>query len=123
MTAPNSDNEATQRLEPIRLNSVVISPSGHVMITLDTSRRVNGAGRDLVVWGRNVDGELGNGKRSSVAAPATVEDGDGGRVQLGARRAEARDARGRVWNQGVALEQRPTAGHGTSAIYWRILPL
>ena len=92
------------------------------MVTLDTSRRANGAGQDLVVWGRNVDGELGNGKRSSVAAPATVE-GDGERVQLGVQKAEARDARGRVWKQGVAVEQQAVAGHGTSAIYWRIRSL
>ncbi|KAF8352341.1 regulator of chromosome condensation 1/beta-lactamase-inhibitor protein II [Amanita rubescens] len=77
-------NEATRCLEPIRLASITISPSGHVIATLDTST----GGRDLVVWGRNLDGELGNGKRSSVAQPTIVEGLEGERVKLERKRAE-----------------------------------
>ena len=91
------------------------------MATLETIK--NGAvGRDLVVWGRNLDGELGNGKRSSVAVPTAVEGGDG-RVMLRQRRGTVRDMGGRVWGQEVAVEQRVAAGHGNSAMYWRILAL
>ena len=73
-----------------------------------------------MVWGRNLDGELGNGKRSSVAQPTMVEGREGERVKLERKRAEVRDARGRVWKQGVAVEQQAETGHGISAIYWRI---
>ncbi|KAK2460566.1 hypothetical protein APHAL10511_007036 [Amanita phalloides] len=112
-------NEATRCLEPIQPQSVVISPSGHIMVTLNTSRAAKGAGRDLVVWGRNADGELGNGKRASVAGARAVE-GAGGRVLLGMRVGELRDARGRVSGQGQ-VEQRAAAGDGNSAIYWRVV--
>ncbi|KAF8626336.1 hypothetical protein AX15_004995 [Amanita polypyramis BW_CC] len=111
-------DDDTRSLRPIQLHSIAISPSGHVMAILETSKNVGG--RDLVVWGRNLAGELGNGRRSSVATPTTMEGVDG-RVMLRRRKGEVRDMGGGVWGQGVAVEQRAAAGDGTSAIYWRIL--
>lgn len=84
-------------------------------------------GRDLFVWGLNRDYELGNGRRTNLATPVSLEGRDG-RVMLmrrsvsGGQAVEVKDMQGRRWKggKGVAVEQRAVAGYGASVVYWRI---
>ena len=81
----------------------------------------------MYVWGKNFDGELGNGKKSSVSTPLRVQleqDKEmtmGERLMLMKRKAkEVRDLKGKVWGKGVKVRQCLAAGYGTSAVYWKI---
>ena len=118
------DSEVTQGLQPILPHSVSISPTGHVLLTLDTLARSGPGGevgRDLVVWGKNHEYELGNGKKSSLPTPTTLYSTDGGRLMLRKIKAkEVRDLNGKVWGRGIDVEQHAVAGYGNSLIYWRI---
>lgn len=119
-----SDSEQTNNLQPIQPHDITVSPTGHVLLTLDTlSRSGPGAGgRDLVAWGANQEYQLGNGKRGSVASPTTMETADGERFMLGTKRASVRDLSGKVWKKGVDVEQRAATGFGSSVVYWKICP-
>lgn len=116
-----------------------VSPTGHVLLTLDTLARAGpgldqSSGRDLLVWGANREYQLGNGKRASLATPTTLElpglphsvqlEGDAeskGRLMLMKRRAkEVKDMQGRNWKRNVDVEQCAVAGWGSSLIYWKI---
>ena len=125
---------------------MAISPTGHVLASVDSSADSNGVGGDDVyIWGRNFEGELGNGKKSSLATPLNValepaphigvsfgglpvakgpidparEDQ---RLMLTERKAnEVKDLKGRVWKRGVKVKQSVAAGYGTSAVYWKIM--
>ncbi|KAJ6547379.1 RCC1 BLIP-II [Mycena capillaripes] len=109
-------NDATQRLQCILPRSISISPSGHVLATLDPSS----GGRDLHTWGRNQDYELGNGKKTGTASPMPVDAGEG-RLLLQTKRAkEVRDLQGRIWGRGIKVEQVAVCGFGSSIIYWRV---
>ncbi|KDQ59428.1 hypothetical protein JAAARDRAFT_153233 [Jaapia argillacea MUCL 33604] len=122
-------SEETQNLQPITPHAISISPTGHVLLTLDTASRAGpgGGGRDLLAWGANSEYQLGNGKRTSLAAPAWLktpgEGVDGGRVMLMKKKAVLiRDARGEVWKggKGIDVEQTAVAGYENSVVYWRI---
>ncbi|KAK7693272.1 hypothetical protein QCA50_002839 [Cerrena zonata] len=116
-------SESTNNLQPIQPYSISVSPTGHVLLTLDTlSRSGPGAGgRDLLVWGANFEYQLGNGKRGSSATPRNLESLEGDRFMLGKRKAkEVRDLVGKVWKRGVDVEQCAVAGYGNSVVYWRI---
>ena len=119
----STDNEATKSLEAIVPDAISISPTGHVLLTLDTRTRAGpgGGGRDVVAWGANFEYQLGTGKRGSVAVPTTIPTEDGGQFMLQTRRAgEVRDMGGRGWKKGVEVEQRAVAGWNSSVVYWRI---
>ena len=77
---------------------------------------------DLLAWGTNYDYQIGNGKRASIAVPATLGSEDGGdRIMLQKQRATVvRDMQGRVWRRSVDVEQVAIAGYGNSLVYWRI---
>ncbi|KAF9466301.1 regulator of chromosome condensation 1/beta-lactamase-inhibitor protein II [Collybia nuda] len=114
-------SDTTKSLQPIGPAAVTISPTGHVLLTLNTASDVDVGGRDLVVWGKNYDSELGNGKKSSVPVPTTLETPEGGRFMLRNRLAkEVKDLHGKVWKRGVAVEQRAVVGFSSSAVYWKI---
>ncbi|KAL5532991.1 hypothetical protein ACEPAF_4765 [Sanghuangporus sanghuang] len=142
-------SENAQNLQPIVPYAISISPAGHVLLTLDTLARAGpgvsaGGGRDLLVWGANREHQLGNGKRASLATPATLElpglPGGGGpnvdivktedtggsavdkgRMMLLKRRAkEVQDLQGRRWKTNVDVEQRAVAGWGSSLVYWKV---
>jgi hypothetical protein len=92
------------------------------MLTLDTSKNGSERVRDLLIWGKNLDSELGNGKKSSLAVPTTLETSTGSRVLLRRKKAkEVLDLQGRVWKRGVWVEQRTVAGYNNSAIYWKTI--
>jgi len=75
-----------------------------------------------MVWGKNYDYELGNGKKSNSPMPVTVEAPDGERLMLMKKKAKVvMDFDGKLWKRGVVVEQRPVAGYGNSAIYWKIV--
>lgn len=117
------DSEKTKSLQPILPYSVSISPTGHVVLTLDTQSQSNpgGAGRDIVVWGKNYESELGNGKKASVSVPTVLNKPDGERFMLVQRKAkEVRDLKGKVWKRGVQVEQCAVAGYEGSVVYWKI---
>lgn len=98
-------------------------PTGHVVLTLDTQSQSNpgGAGRDIVVWGKNYESELGNGKKASVSVPTVLNKPDGERFMLVQRKAkEVRDLKGKVWKRGVQVEQCAVAGYEGSVVYWKI---
>jgi hypothetical protein len=89
-------------------------------LTLNTSTAGVG-GRDLVVWGKNHEYELGNGRKSSLPVPTMFSTPDGGRVMLGATKAkEVKDLQGNVWKHGVQVEQCAVAGYENSMIYWKV---
>ncbi|KIL54383.1 hypothetical protein M378DRAFT_1056668 [Amanita muscaria Koide BX008] len=96
-------NEQRKRLRPIRPYHISISPSRHVPLTLDSDGI---GGRDLVAWGKNLDGELGNGKKVSVGVPKTMEGEDGERLMLVSKKTGA-----------VRIEQRPAAS--TPLSFWK----
>jgi hypothetical protein len=75
-----SDNEATRSLEPIVPHHISIAPNGsHVLCALETHARAGTAtdgakagGRDLLSWGLNYDGQLGNGRKNTLAVPTQM---------------------------------------------------
>ncbi|KAG1803539.1 regulator of chromosome condensation 1/beta-lactamase-inhibitor protein II [Suillus plorans] len=115
-------NEASRTMSPIFPHAISVSPTGHVLLTLDTQAHggQGGLGRDLVAWGTNHDYQLGTGKRSSLPVPTTLERPEGGRFILGQRKALVRDLAGNVWKKRVEVEQCAVAGYGNSIIYWKI---
>lgn len=113
-------SEKTENLQPIVPHSISISPTGHVVLTLDTENGPGGSGRDVMVWGANYDYQLGNGKRSSLAVPTTLLRPDGSRFILAKSKADVKDLSGKLWKRGVDVEQRAVAGYGNSIVYWRI---
>ncbi|KAG2028224.1 hypothetical protein BDR03DRAFT_1030773, partial [Suillus americanus] len=54
-------NEDSRTMSPILPHAISVSPTGHVLLTLDTQAHggPGGLGRDLVVWGTNHDYQLG----------------------------------------------------------------
>ncbi|KAG2077976.1 RCC1 BLIP-II [Suillus decipiens] len=115
-------NENSGTMSPILPHAISVSPTGHVLLTLDTQAHggKDGLGRDLIVWGANHDYQLGTGKRSSLPVPTTLERPEGGRFILGQRKALVRDLAGNVWKKKVEVEQCAVAGYGNSIIYWKI---
>jgi hypothetical protein len=111
-------------MQPIYPHDISISPTGHVLLTLDTRARSGpggGGGRDLLAWGANQEYQLGNGKRGSSAAPQALHAPDGLRFMLSQRKAEVKDMSGKVWKSGAVVEQCAVAGWGNSVVYWRIV--
>ncbi|KAA1471342.1 RCC1/BLIP-II [Dentipellis sp. KUC8613] len=116
-------SEKTKNLQPILPKELSVSPDGHALLALDTLTRAGpgAGGKDLFLWGTNYEYQLGNGRRTSVAVPATLEWPDGARFMLMRRKAAVvRDARGGVWGRNVTVEQMPVAGVGCSAVYWKV---
>lgn len=103
-------------------HAISISPTGHVLLTLDTLSRASpgGGGRDLLVWGANRQYELGNGKRASLAAPTPLQQEDGSRLMLMKTKADVKDMQGKLWSKGVEIEQCAVAGYRNSMVYWKI---
>ncbi|KAJ7632444.1 regulator of chromosome condensation 1/beta-lactamase-inhibitor protein II [Roridomyces roridus] len=107
----------TQRVKPIKLHSISISRSGHVLATLNPSS----GDRDLLGWGRNHDQELGTGlgKRSGVPSPVPVDVGDG-RLLLKRKSAPVRDLQGNIYGyRSREVEQFAVANTKSSILYWR----
>ncbi|PCH38606.1 RCC1/BLIP-II [Wolfiporia cocos MD-104 SS10] len=116
-------SEKHNNLQPVMPYDISVSPTGHVLLTLDTLARggPGAAGRDIVAWGANYAYELGNGRRGSVATPTVMLDADGQRFMLARRNASAvKDLQGKVWKKNVEVEQRAVAGWGGSVVYWKI---
>ncbi|KAJ3504015.1 hypothetical protein NLJ89_g8163 [Agrocybe chaxingu] len=114
-------NDRTRALEPIRPEELSISPTGHVLLALNSAENTGVGGRDVMVWGKNYESELGNGKKGSLPTPTTLEDPDGQRLMLMAKKAkEVKDLSGRTWKRGVKVEQRMVAGYENSVVYWKI---
>ncbi|KAJ7752034.1 regulator of chromosome condensation 1/beta-lactamase-inhibitor protein II [Mycena metata] len=106
------------RRQSIPLRSINISPTGHVLATLEP---VSGD-RDVHAWGRNQDYELGNGKKAGVSSPMPVVDASNGRLLLQRKRArEVRDLEGRICARGIEVKQDIAVGLGCSAVYWRLV--
>ncbi|KXN82566.1 Protein FMP25, mitochondrial [Leucoagaricus sp. SymC.cos] len=116
-------DDRTKQLEAIKPTDVVISPTGHVLVALDSSAESDGVGgQDLMVWGKNYDYELGNGKKSSTAMPVNLDAPDGERLMLMKKKAkEVNDLAGKVWKRNVSVEQQAVAGYGNTAVYWKIV--
>ena len=110
-------------MQPIRPRTVSISPTGHVLVTLETLTESNGAygGRDLVVWGANYEYQLGIGKRGNTANAVTLHRPDGSRYLLHRVEATVKDLEGKVWKENVEVEQTAVAGNKTSVVYWRVV--
>lgn len=119
----NPDNDRTQSLESIKPSEVVISPTGHVLASLDSSVASGDVGgKDLMVWGKNYESELGNGKKSSLAQPAVMEYPEGERMMLMKKKAkEIKDLQGKVWKRGATVEQHMAAGPQSSIVYWKLV--
>ena len=115
----DADNERIRTLEPVIPEEISISPTGHVLLALDSSMGVGG--RDLMIWGKNYESELGNGKRGSVAVPTPLATENGERFMLMNTEAkEVKDLQGKLWKRGIKVEQKVATGYGNSAVYWRI---
>lgn len=119
---PITDNDRIRGLEPVVPEEISISPTGHVLLALNSSTSLDGVGgRDLMVWGKNYESELGNGKKGSVAVPASLATEDGERFMLKNMKAkEVKDLHGKLWKRDVKVEQKIVTGYGNSAVYWRI---
>jgi len=142
------DDEEMKSLQPLRPHHISIAPgpaasstsmlsssSGHVIATLDTiplshpspqsnaaADAANAPGRDVLAWGLNQHYQLGNGKRSSVTAPAPVQTNDAeGRLMCRIAREKVMDFSGGVVGRNIEIEQRAVAGPGVSVVYWRIV--
>ncbi|KAL4067689.1 regulator of chromosome condensation 1/beta-lactamase-inhibitor protein II [Scleroderma citrinum] len=117
-------DEKIRGLAPVMPETISISPTNHVLFTLDTlSRAGPGAtGQDLLVCGFNYDYQLGTGNRKSLSVPTILQRPEGGRFLLGRRRATVMDMAGRVWRRNIEVEQCAVAGYGNSFVYWRIRP-
>ncbi|KAL1748127.1 regulator of chromosome condensation 1/beta-lactamase-inhibitor protein II [Schizophyllum fasciatum] len=116
-------DDATGALQPIGPRDVAVSPTGHVLLTLNTAASDESAGKDLVVWGRNHTYELGTGRLKSLPAPTTLFTPEGARVML--RRQQAKEVRaldGSVWKRKVEVVQHAAVGYNSSVVYWRIAP-
>ncbi|KAI9064249.1 RCC1/BLIP-II [Trametes sanguinea] len=116
-------SEATKNMQAIVPEAISISPTGHVLLTLDTRKHAGpgGGGKDVVAWGANFDYQLGNGKRGSVPTPTVLQTPEGERLMLHRKKAkEVRDMQGQVWKKGVEVEQRAVAGWNNSVVYWKI---
>ncbi|TFK28684.1 RCC1/BLIP-II [Coprinopsis marcescibilis] len=115
-------NDLTKRLDPIKPDDISISPTGHVLLALNSAADSEGVGgSDVQVWGRNFDHELGNGKKGSMSSPINLEVPEGERLMLMGRKAkEVKDLHGKVWKRGVKVEQRVATGYGNSVVYWKI---
>ena len=109
-------------MTPILPHAISLSPTGHVLLTLETQVHggPGGSGRDLVAWGLNHDYQLGTGKRSSLPVPTTLEHPEGGRFILGQRKSSVKDLAGKLWKKNVEVEQHAAAGYGNSIVYWKI---
>ena len=102
-------------------DEISISPTGHVLLALNSVGSSGVGGRDLMVWGKNYESELGNGRRASVAIPTPLATEDGKRFMLMSMKArEVKDLHGRLWKRGVRVEQKLATGYGNSAVYWKI---
>jgi hypothetical protein len=117
------DSDCTKRLEPIRPTEIVISPTGHILVALDSAAESDGVGgQDLMAWGKNFNYELGNGKKSSTAMPFALDGPDGERLMLMKKKAKkVIDLEGQVWKRNVTVKQQPVAGYGNTAVYWKII--
>lgn len=116
------DSEKEHALQPIIPHAISISPTGHVLLTLETLEHSGpgGGGRDLYVWGANQQYELGTGKRTSLAAPTTLQQENEARFMLTTAQADVNDMQGKVWKRGVKVEQCAQAGYGNTIVYWKI---
>ncbi|KAF9009392.1 regulator of chromosome condensation 1/beta-lactamase-inhibitor protein II [Cyathus striatus] len=115
-------NDKAGALEPIVPDEIDVSSTGHVLLTLNSAGDSSSVGgRDLMLWGKNFNFELGNGKRSSAAGPITLHDSRGERLTLMNRKAgTVRDLKGKVWKNEVEVEQHIATGYGNSVVYWKI---
>jgi len=115
-------SEEEQKLQPIVPHAVSVSPTGHVLLTLETQARAGpgGGGRDLLVWGANQQYELGNGKRASLAVPTRLQQADGTHFMLMKAKGDVMDMQGKVWKKGVDVEQCGAAGYKNTIVYWKI---
>lgn len=116
-------NDRAGSVEAIVPEGISISPTGHVLLSLNSSADSGGVGgKDVMAWGKNYESELGNGKKSSIALPTTLESPDGERLMLRTKKAkEVRDLHGKVWKRGVKVQQHVVTGPQSSAVYWRIV--
>ncbi|KAF8447908.1 regulator of chromosome condensation 1/beta-lactamase-inhibitor protein II [Boletus edulis BED1] len=115
-------DEQKQKLSPIVPHAISVSPTGHILLSLDTQLHAGpgASGRDLVAWGLGHDYQLGTGKRTSLNAATILERPEGDRFILGRRKATVRDLSGKVWKNNVEVEQCAIAGHGNSVVYWKL---
>ncbi|KAL1658119.1 regulator of chromosome condensation 1/beta-lactamase-inhibitor protein II [Schizophyllum commune] len=114
-------DDATGAMQPIGPRDVAVSPTGHVLLTLNTAASNPTAGKDLVVWGRNHTYELGTVRMKSLPAPTTLFTPEGARVMLRQQKAkEVRALDGSVWKRNVEVVQHAAVGYNSSVVYWRI---
>ena len=83
-----ADSDAEQKLVPIGVRSLSVGASGQCAAVLDAPTMGDETRRNVFVWGNNESGQLGNGKRSSLAAPVILTAGD----KTGADPSPARDS-------------------------------
>jgi len=117
-------NDAKQGLEAIQPDEISISHTGHILLSLASNPEISGVGgRDLLVWGRNNESELGNGKRSNAVFPTPVQSPDEHeRFMLREKKAkEVKDLAGVVWKRGVKVRQQVVSGFNNSMVYWKIV--
>ncbi|KZT57038.1 RCC1/BLIP-II protein [Calocera cornea HHB12733] len=116
-------NDATQALEALSPRAIAVSPTGHVLLTLNALTSTN-AGYDVLAWGQNRSSELGNGKQVPVPLPGYVRSfrpEPGARLMVREGRGEVRDLEGRRWGRKVDVRETVVAGYGCTAVYWKIV--
>lgn len=110
-------SDKSNKLVAIPPKTIDISPTGHVLLTLDTAS----SNKDVYSWGRNYDSELGNGKKSSVSSPEPMSLPGGDRLLLKQRKAKkVFDLHGLVWGKNIPVQQTVSLGYNSSVVYWKV---
>ncbi|KAL7410494.1 regulator of chromosome condensation 1/beta-lactamase-inhibitor protein II [Mrakia frigida] len=147
-------SEKEKKQVPLGIHYVSASPTGSVAAVLNTTPLAtkDGAfvyGRDLMVWGSNMDAQLGNGRRSNLPVPqhlpplpslsstsptfpvltakeSTISSGSTSamphhRLQLAQAVVELRDLQGKKVKGKQNVEQVCSFGYGGGVVYWKVL--
>ncbi|KZO95773.1 RCC1/BLIP-II protein [Calocera viscosa TUFC12733] len=116
-------NDSTKALEALPPKAISVSPTGHVVVTLDAISDTN-AGYDVLAWGQNRSYELGNGKQVPAPLPGYVKSfrpEPGSRLMVRETKEVVRDLKGKVRGRKVPVQETVVTGWGCTVVYWKIV--
>ena len=129
------DSEEKGMILPIPIYDITVGKS-HIIAVLDNAITQDDAqfGRDVFVWGHNVNYQLGTGKRSNLALPQHLPPLPYPLVTVPATKDEIKSGTNAHMphnrlqmtpgkrHEGKRIEETVVAGMGTTAVYWKISP-
>jgi alpha-tubulin suppressor-like RCC1 family protein len=120
-------DETTRQLEPLRPDTISVSPNSHVFVTLSPRHHHSQeSGHDLLAFGANTEYQLGNGKRGSVAVPTYLPGQHGEERWMLHEQQSVEVPNPGSWlpwskTKSVQAEQRAVAGWNCGVVYWKII--